>query len=259
MILAIDIGNTTITLGLVFGLKVKKTARIETALPRAALENQLKKQLAAWKLANTSLEAVVICSVVPKVLVIVKSFLNRQLKARVYTIGQDIKVPIKNKYKNPKQVGQDRLVGAYAAMRFYGAPTIVIDLGTAITFDVVSSKKEYLGGIIVPGLRLSAESLFKKTALLPLIKIQAPQSVVGRDTKNSILSGLFYGYGAMCSGLIDLIKKEVGKNAKVIVTGGHTALMKKYMGQGIQALDEDLILKGSELIYRKLSPHQEEF
>ena len=128
-------------------------------------------------------------------------------------IGRDIVVPIKNRYKNPKQVGQDRLVGAYGAMKIYGCPLIVVDLGTAITFDVISPKGEYLGGAIVPGIRLSAESLFLKTALLPHIEIQAPRHIIGKTTQESMLSGLFYGYGSLCRGIIDLISVTATRKA----------------------------------------------
>ena len=138
-------------------------------------------------------------------------------------------MPMENNY-NPKQIGQDRLVGAYAAKVLYGFPAIIIDFGTATTFDVVNGKGEYDGGLIVPGIRLSTETLFQKTALLPRIEnIQAPKNLVGKNTQDSILSGLFYGYGTMSSGLIDLIEKKIKGKAKVIITGGYTSLMKKYI------------------------------
>ena len=164
--------------------------------------------------------------------------------APVDIIGRDIQVPIKNRYKNPKQVGQDRLVGAYGAMKIYGRPLIVVDLGTAITFDVISPKGEYLGGAIVPGIRLSAESLFLKTALLPHIEIQAPKHIIGKTTQESILSGLFYGYGSLCRGFIDLISQEIKAKPKVVMTGGHTHLMKKFVSPKIRIIDEDLVFKG---------------
>jgi type III pantothenate kinase len=183
----------------------------------------------------------------------------------VDVVGRDIVVPVKNRYKDPKQVGQDRLVGAYGAMKIYGCPLIVVDLGTAITFDVISAKGEYLGGAIVPGIRLSAESLFLKTALLPKIEIQAPRHIIGKTTQESMLSGLFYGYGSLCKGMIDLLssrirviarraKPDEGPHAghsqqlaisvKVVMTGGHTHLMKKFVSPKIRIIDEDLVFKG---------------
>ena len=162
----------------------------------------------------------------------------------VALIGRDIVVTIKNQYKNPKEVGQDRLVGAFGAMKIYGCPLIVVDLGTAITFDVISPKGEYLGGSIDPGIRLSAESLFLKTALLPHIEIQSPRSIIGKTTRESILSGLFYGYGSLCRGLIDLISQQLKHSPKVVMTGGHTQLMKKFVSPKIRIIDEDLVFKG---------------
>ena len=159
-----------------------------------------------------------------------------------------MKVPIKNKYRYPRQVGQDRLVGAYAARILYGSPAIVIDFGTAITFDVISSKGEYMGGIIVPGIRLTAESLFKKTAMLPLVSIVRPKALIGRDTTNSILSGIFYGYGALCDGLIRQLTRTMRSSPRVIATGGYAALMKKYSSH-IRRIDPDLIFRGLEGIY----------
>src|SRR5208283_5294162 len=188
----------------------------------------------------------IICSVVPKVSKTLEDMLKKTVPVDI--IGREIVVPIKNRYKNPKQVGQDRLVGAYGAMKIYGCPLIVVDLGTAITFDVVSSHGEYLGGAIVPGIRLSAESLFLKTALLPRIEIQAPRHIIGKTTQESILSGLFYGYGSLCRGFIDLISRQMKRRLKVVMTGGHTHLMKKFVSSKIRIIDEDLVFKGIYLL-----------
>ena len=246
MILAIDIGNTTIKIGLLKGKRVTKTYRIETTLKQQDLRRTLKGKINKFK--NYPIKVAAVCSVVPAVTKTVETVLHKELKIRTYCIGRDIIVPIRNRYKNPKQVGQDRLVGAFAAMSFYGVPVVVVDFGTAITFDVVSYQKEYLGGIIVPGIKLSAESLFRKTALLPKINIEAPNTLIGQDTKNSILSGIFYGYGCLCQGLIDLISQKVKRKPVVVMTGGHTKLMKKYMAERKYIVDEDLVMKGIGLL-----------
>ena len=192
----------------------------------------------------------VICSVVPSALIIVSSAIQKHFSFNPLVIGEDIKVPIKNNYRNPKQVGQDRLVGAYAVKCLYGFPAIVIDFGTATTFDVVSRQGNYEGGIIVPGLRLSAESLFSKTAMLPrLEKFKAPANLIGKDTEGSILSGLFYGYGAMSRGLIDLLFKQIKGRPQIVVTGGYTALMKKFIHRKIHHVDNDLVFKGIALLH----------
>lgn len=238
MLLAIDIGNTTIGFAI-----INKAGGIVsvTIIDTDAKANKIKAVVAKILRAHLVSRAI-ICSVVPKVSRALELLLKRNLPVDI--IGRDIRVPIKNCYKNPKQVGQDRLVGAYGAMKIYGRPLIVVDLGTAITFDVISAKGEYLGGAIVPGIRLSAESLFLKTALLPHIEIQAPRHIIGKTTQESILSGLFYGYGSMCRGFIDLISQQMRAKPKVVMTGGHTRLMKKFVSPKIRIIDEYLVFKG---------------
>jgi len=238
MLLAIDIGNTTIGFAV-----IDKAGRIVSSavVDTEAKNNKVKAVVGKISRAH-AISRVIICSVVPKVSRMLENILKKI--APVDIVGRDIVVPIKNRYKNPKQVGQDRLVGAFGAMRIYGCPLIVVDLGTAITFDVVSSKGEYLGGAIVPGIRLSAESLFLKTALLPHIEIKAPSHIIGKTTQESILSGLFYGYGSLCRGFIDLISRQMKVKPKVVMTGGHTHLMKKFVSPKIRIIDEDLVFKG---------------
>ena len=253
MILGIDIGNTSITFGVLKGLKVKKIFNILTILKPTELETQLKRLLKRIKKQYPAIKAVVICSVVPQALNLIEEETKKKFKVKTIVIGRDVKVPIKNNYHNPKQVGIDRLVGAYAVKKIYGFPAITIDFGTAITFDVVSYRGEYEGGMIVPGIRLSAESLFRKTALLPRIdKIEAPRRLIGKDTKESILSGIFYGYGAMSRGLIDLISKQMRGHPKIVVTGGYTHLMRKFIYKKIDKIDRDLVFKGIALIYKIL-------
>ena len=196
------------------------------------------------------IEAALICSVVPKLNKSVESLLKTYLNIPVYLIGKDLKVPIVNEYKKPQQVGQDRLVCAFAAKELYGVPVIIIDFGTAITFDVVSVKGAYEGGMIVPGMKMSTESLFQRTALLPRIdRIRMPRNVVGKNTRESILSGIIYGYGAMCCGLIDQIANEIKVKPKIVITGGHTDLMNKLIQHKINYADKDLVFKGIKLLY----------
>ena len=249
MILAVDVGNTTIGLAVVKGERLKKTWMVKTALNDKILRDEFKRTLGRLKKFTFSIEAVVICSVVPQALTIISPILEKIFQQKPLVIGRDIKVPIKNLYRQPSQVGQDRLVCAYAAMMLYGAPAIVVDFGTAITFDVVSKKKEYLGGVIIPGLRLYAESLFEKTALLPKVEIQPPRELIGRDTKNSILSGVFYGYSALCNGVIRLITKQTKKKPIVVITGGYSGLIKRFI-KSFDAIDKFLVFKGIALIYQ---------
>ena len=240
MPLAIDIGNTNIDFGIFRGTKIIKKFFIPTDTYRLkAIKN---------KLTHFNIDNLIICSVVPKATKVLEKDLKRLLGIRPYIIGKDIKVPIKNLYRRPRQVGQDRLVNAYAGVRLYGAPLIVIDFGTAITFDVISRNKEYLGGMILPGLEISLDALFQRTALLPKIKLNKPKEFIGRDTKDSILSGVVYGFAALTDDLAERIKNKIGKSAKVIGTGGNISLIGKYCKQ-IDKIDKDLTLKGLNLIY----------
>ena len=279
MHIAVDVGNTTIAFAVVDKNKIIAVKRIDTNVKKESLRLQLAGVLRGFKRRYGKFDQAIICSVVPRISGMIKNAVKAELGAKVFVVGEDIKVAMVNRYKNPRQVGQDRLVGAYAAMMLYGKPAIIIDLGTAITFDAVSAKGEYLGGAIVPGIRLSAESLFLKTALLPQIDIQAPKSVIGRTTQESILSGLFYGYGSLCRGFIDLIEHQIKGRPVIIMTGGHTQLMKRFIkglpssprnakvsefidrsnqrfdlkkeaakGSGHRLIDEHLVFKGLSLL-----------
>ncbi|MDD2752713.1 MAG: type III pantothenate kinase [Candidatus Omnitrophica bacterium] len=241
MLLAIDIGNTNITLGFFSDKRLIKRYAIPTAQESYFIK--LKSLL-----ANKDIESVIICSVVPQASRKICLDLRKLLRAKpLYIVGKGIKVPVKNLYRNPRQVGLDRLVNAYAGTIFYGCPLIVVDFGTAVTFDVISRKNEYLGGMIVPGLRISLEALNQKTALLPKIKLAQPREFIGRDTSNSMLSGIFYGFAALTDDLVLRIRKKIGKKALVIGTGGNIKLISKYCKR-IDRVDQDLTLKGLNLL-----------
>ncbi len=242
MLLAIDIGNTNINLGLFRGGRLSRRFIIPTKEKR--YQSHLKKIISQYKIND-----IIICSVVPRATKILEKDLKKLLGKQPYIIGKDIKAPIRNLYQKPKQVGQDRLVNAYAGVMLYGAPLIAVDFGTAITFDVVSRNKEYLGGMILPGLGISLDVLNQRTALLPRIKLEEPNEFIGRDTKSSMLSGIVYGFAALTDDLVIRIKKKIGKNARVIGTGGSIDLIGKYCRR-IDRIDKDLTLKGLNLIYR---------
>ena len=242
MLLAINIGNTNIHLGLFKGERLRKhyTLGLKKGSSHKLLWAIFKKN----KIRDT-----LICSVVPRQ----TASLARQIKAisrrRPLIIGKDIIVPIKNLYRNPKQAGSDRLVNAYAAVRLYGAPLIALDFGTAITFDVISRKKEYLGGLILPGLQLCLDALSERTALLPEVKLARPRELIGRDTKNAMLSGVVYGFAAVVDNLLESIRKKIGKEAEVIATGGNAAFIRGYC-RNIFRVNQDLTLIGLKLLYK---------
>ena len=242
MLLAVDVGNTNISCGIFKGINLVKQFDIPT---KGCFKAILPK-----KFKNISkISASIICSVVPKQTKAIYRNLRSLTKTNPYIIGKNLIVPIKNLYHNPGQLGQDRLVNAYAASLLYPAPLIVIDSGTAITFDVISKKKEYLGGLIVPGMEISLATLNEKTALLPLVKLAKPKMTIGCNTKNGILSGVVLGTADLCSGLAKRISQELGKNTQIVGTGGNISLIKKYMRVKI-IVDRNLTLKGLNFIFR---------
>lgn len=253
MICAIDIGNSTIGFAFLKDGKVAHTAKIEnepqSELVRVKLANFLESSAGRYSISST-----VICSVVPETLKALSRKIQKTWSQKPLVVGRDLKVPIVNRYKSPRQVGRDRLLCAFAARELYGAPAVVIDLGTAITFDGISPKGDYLGGAIIPGLRLSAEALFEKTALLPRVRIAEPKKVIGASTEESIQSGLFHGYGALCDGMVERLAGEMmphsreERGLKVVMTGGYAGIMRKFMRIPVTAVDEDLIFKGMALL-----------
>ena len=241
-LLAVDIGNTNINFAIFEGKKIVKKFLIP------AIEYNFKK-LQKFLLGDL-VKDTIICSVVPKATGIVEKDLLRITGKPSYILGKNVSVPIKNLYRKPKQVGQDRLVNACAGVKLLGAPLIAVDFGTAITFDVISKNGQYLGGMIIPGLNLSLNALSEKTALLPKIRLGDPREFIGKDTKNRILSGIVYGMASLTDDLVKRIKEKIGRNAKVIATGGNIDLISRYCKE-LNKIDKDLTLKGLNWIYQE--------
>jgi type III pantothenate kinase len=240
MILTIDIGNTNITAGLF--LKNLLAKRFSTPTHQTGYQTFL------FTAARYKVTEIVIASVVPEATAaLVKGLKHTFPGIKPVILGINTVVPIKNSYKFPKQVGQDRLVNAYAAVQLYGSPAIVVDFGTAITFDVISSRKEYKGGIILPGLQTSLDALSDKTALLPRIAVAKPNNLIGRDTKNSMLSGIIYGFACLTDSLTAKIRSKDRKKTAIIGTGGHIHLIAPYC-TCFTTIDPDLTLKGLNLL-----------
>lgn len=240
-LLCVDIGNTSVT----FGVCAKRLA-IRKAF---SLEHgQCTAGILKSRLKGSAPYAVVISSVVPSLTPKVSAALKRLFQAPVYVVGRDMKVPLKNKYRYPRQVGQDRLVNAFAAVRLYGAPAICVDYGTAITFDLVSRKEEYLGGLIMPGLRISLQALAEKTALLPEVELTAPRGLIGRETRESMLAGVVLGASLMTEALVSSLKHKIGAQSAVVLTGGNARLVHRYCRK-IGKLDPLLTLKGLALVF----------
>lgn len=250
-LLCVDIGNTTISFG-VLGKKGEIGKVFDLSHSKCtcrALKNEIK---------GAAIDNVIICSVVPSMTPKVSTSLKRLFAAPVYILGKNISVPLVNRYLYPRQVGQDRLVNAYAVVRLYGAPAVCVDYGTAITFDVVSRKKEYLGGLIMPGLRISLQALADKTALLPEVRLLAPQNLVGRETAESMLAGVVYGAAGMTEALVKRLKEKIGKDAFVVLTGGNARLVHRYFKR-VGRLDTHLTLKGLALVFKSYNSPDKRF
>lgn len=246
-ILVIDIGNTTIS----GGVFREKKAIICFKLPthnkgKNFYKKSILKFLNKKSIKKEDFQKIIICSVVPEKTPIIKKLLFDIFKKKVLLIGKDIKIPMKNKYRNPKQVGQDRLVNAYAGLKIYGPGLIIVDFGTAITFDVVSKRGEYLGGLIFPGLDLSLDALYRRTALLPLIKIKKPKSLIGKDTISCINNGVVFGTTGVCDEIIERLQRKL-RGYKVVATGGDVNFIKQF-SKKIRIVRPFLTLEGLRLL-----------
>ena len=264
--LAIDIGNTTTNFGVFekgqLALQVSMATQPWRTPDEVTL--QLKALAKSRRLHLARARQILICSVVPRMTSVLVESLKALKVVPIRIVGQDVEVPLKNRYRYPEQVGQDRLVGAYAAWCEFGdggrrgrpggrsperarkresRDCIVADFGTAITIDVVTKKGEYLGGIIAPGLEISLEALAMRTALLPKVELKEPPELLGRDTANSIRSGLLYGCAALCDGLVTQLKRRYAPKAVVVATGGASYLIAKH-ARTIEHLKPHLVLAG---------------
>lgn len=262
-ILAVDIGNTTVAVGL---FNHDGRLLLQTKFSTHSYQNSsewlhvFQQWFRSKKISLGLIKVVIICSVVPNVLIEIESALKTFFNLRLIVIGRDIKVPIVNRYKNPKQVGQDRLVNAYSGYIQYGsprgeatgAPLILVDFGTAVTFDVVSKRGEYLGGLIAPGLGIARDALAEKTALLPKVPISVPGKMIGKTTEKSIQSGLFYGWGALTDGIIAGLRKKLGNSVKVILTGGQAEMIRPLIKVSCR-VNSHLTLQGLYLLSKQIS------
>lgn len=240
MLLAIDVGNTNITAGLFRGARLVARGRAPTRASARVL-------LSSMKVKPSEIDGVILSSVVPRATVPLKRSL-KQLGLKPWVLGENVRAPIKNRYRVPSQVGQDRLVNGVAASFLYGGPAIVVDFGTAVTIDLVNERREYRGGLIFPGVGIALEALVSKAALLPEIRLAPPREFLGRDTRQSMLSGLFHGYGALCDGIVSQLRSRHAPRAKVIATGGHCRLLARYC-RTVQIVNPDLTLHGLRICW----------
>lgn len=239
MLLAVDIGNSSTKFGVFDG----NTLLVRFSIPtrRDATAADLQKAISGN--LDLPITDVIVCSVVPDVERALRDFMHQRYKIAPLFVNNSIDLGLKIRYEPESSLGTDRLVAAYAAVKKFGKPVVVCDFGTATTVDAVNAKGEYLGGVIAPGMNAMAEALHLKAARLPLVKIVKPETVVGTTTLGSILSGVFYGYIGLVEGLVKRMSDELGKNTKIVATGGLSKLIAENT-QLLETVDENLVLEG---------------
>ena len=250
MLLAIDIGNTNITVGVFQGDRLRATWRITSDVQRTADEYGLmfRNLLALRSIDHSEITAGCICSVVPPLTPTMEQVCHDYFAVTPLTVGTGTKTGVQIRYDNPRDVGADRVADAVAALNLYGGPVIVVDFGTGTVFDAVSDQGEYLGGAIAPGLRVAAESLFTSTSQLRRVNLVAPSSAIGKNTVSAMQAGLVLGYVGLVEGMVRRFKEELGSHAKVVATGGQADLIAGET-RVFDFVNKDLTLVGLRMIY----------
>lgn len=253
MILTIDVGNTNVTIGVFEGEELKAVFRMTSSLVRTSDEYgiYLCSMLEHRGIDPKAIKNVVISSVVPDVMYSLNSAVIKYFQVRPITVGPGIKTGIKLVTGNPKEIGADRIVDAVAAYTLYGGPVLVVDFGTATTYDLILEDGSFTAGITSPGIRISARALWEDTAKLPKIEIRKPKSILAKDTITSMQAGLVYGYIGQTEYIIQKVREESGlKDLRVVATGGLGKIIADET-DAIEIYDNKLTLKGLRLIYEK--------
>jgi type III pantothenate kinase len=252
MLLAVDVGNTNVTVGIFDGVTdlPKATWRVATDIHRMPDEygSLFLQLLEHGKLPAAQVKEVALCSVVPPLISTFQEMFRHYFGVTPLTIEAGVKTGVRIVMDNPKEVGPDRIVNAAAAHKLYPGPLVVVDLGTATTFDAVAANGDYIGGAITPGIVIATEALFARTARLPRVEMVRPERAIGRNTVSAIQSGVFFGYVGMLEGLISRIRREMEGNVTVIATGGYAATLASETS-AIQIVNPDLTLIGLRLIH----------
>lgn len=251
MLLAMDVGNTNVTLGVFDGVSLRATWRLSTDIDRLADEYGvlMTSLLAHEGIEESDVSDAVMGSVVPDLDPVFEAVCTRYFKVRPLVVGTGVRTGLRIVYDTPREVGVDRVADAVAAMHLHGPPPMVIvDLGTGTVFDGISKDGDYLGGAIAPGLGIASEALFKRAAQLHPVELIRPKSAIGRNTVAAIQSGILFGYVGMVEGIVGRFKEELGPGTRVIGTGGYADLIARETDV-IDAVDVDLTLKGLRIIF----------
>lgn len=252
MILAIDMGNTNIVIGCIDDEKIYFEERLSTEKTKTALEYAMgfKTVLELYDISVEEIEGAIISSVVPSLTKVLADAVIKIIGKAPFIVGPGLKTGLNIHMDNPRQVGSDLIVDAVAGIAEYGAPLVVIDMGTATTMSVVDKHKNYIGGVIMPGLRLSVEALASGAAQLFNVGLEAPKQIIGKNTSDCMKSGIVMGNAACIDGMIDRFEEELGYPVKVVATGGMAKVVIPLCRHEI-VVDDSLLLKGLNVIYQK--------
>jgi type III pantothenate kinase len=246
-ILVVDLGNTNLVLGVYRGADLVSSWRLATARERTADEYGILARQLVGDL-HAKLEGAIVASVVPPLNGAMNLMVQKYFNVEPMFVEPGVKTGIAIHVDNPLEVGADRIVNCAAAHHEYGGPTVIVDFGTATTFDVVTANAEFVGGVIAPGLNISAEALFARAARLPRVDVRRPENVIGTNTVVNMQSGIYFGYLGLVDGILARIKREVPDLKRVIATGGLAAQFADD-SEHIEIVDPELTLKGLKLIY----------
>ncbi|MDD5712064.1 MAG: type III pantothenate kinase [Smithellaceae bacterium] len=250
MLLVVDVGNTNTVLGLYDGEKLIHDWRIRTVIDHTVDEYGMLiyNLYKSSRISSREIRAIIISCVVPPMLNILEPLCLKYFNLKPLIVGPGIKTGMPIHYDNPKEVGADRIVNAVAGHEKYQKDLIIVDFGTATTFDYVTAKGEYMGGCIAPGIMISSEALFERAAKLPRVEFSKPKSVIAKDTVSSMQAGIMFGYAGLIDGIVERMKAETKLNQLVVATGGLARIIAPET-KTIDVVDEMLTLEGLRLIY----------
>lgn len=252
MLLAIDMGNTNIVIGCIKDNKIIFVERLSTDQSKTELEYVVgfKTVFELYGIKETDIKGAIISSVVPPLTGIIRKAVEKIIGMKPMVVGPGIKTGLNILMDNPKTVGADLIVDAVAGISEYGAPLVIIDMGTATTISVVDKERNYIGGMIIPGIRVSMDSLVNRTSQLPRISFDAPEKVIGTNTVDCMKSGIINGNAALLDGMLERIEEELGYSVNAVATGGLAGVVVPNCKRAI-VTDDSLLLKGLNIIYHK--------